>query len=88
MDETTIHTLYGIPIRIAPTYKKRVKTHRIKLIDWIFKLIYGYKDESYLPKGMDVVMADGVLYVRDVDILNKIKEEIENGEDGMRCNGS
>lgn len=64
-----------IQIRLASSYKIRVKTHRNKIVDWIFKLIYGYKEESYFPEGCDVVCIGKVLYVRDKATLEKILKD-------------
>ena len=68
--------LFGIPVMIA-THKVRKKTHPIKLIDWVFKKIYGYVDESFLPDGTDIICTPKVVYVRDEETLEKLKSGIK-----------
>ena len=61
---------------IAPQIKKRKKTSRYKLIDWIYKKLFGYEYESAIQS--DVVLFDGKLMFRDQETYDRAKAAIEN----------
>ena len=66
----------GIPCILAGQIKKQKKTHKNKLINWIYKITCGYKYESTMPEGMDVVFMDGKLVFRDQTTLDKFAGQI------------
>lgn len=61
---------------IAPQIKKRKKTSRYKLIDWIYKKLFGYAYESVIQS--DVVLFDGKLMFRDQETYDRVTAAIEN----------
>lgn len=61
---------------IAPQIKKRKKTSRYKLIDWIYKKLFGYEYESAIQS--DVVLFDGRLMFRDQETYDRVTAAIEN----------
>lgn len=70
-----IKSLFGYECIVADQIKKRKKTSRYKIIDWFYKKIYGYKYESPLPDGTDIMMFDNKIIFRDEATFNKIKEQ-------------
>lgn len=66
--------LFGYECVVAET-KKQKKTSRYKIVNWLYKKIYGYKYESLLPDGTDVVVLDNKLIFRDEATFNKVKEQ-------------
>lgn len=72
-----IESLLGYECVIAQT-KKQKKTSRHKIINWLYKKIYGYKYESLLPDGVGAIVLGNKIMFRDEATLNKIKEQIEN----------
>ncbi len=71
-----IESLFGYECVIVQT-KKQKKTSKHKIINWLYKKIYGYKYESLLPDGSDVVVFGNKIMFRDEETFNKIKEQIE-----------
>lgn len=61
---------------IAPQIKKRKKTSRYKLIDWIYEKLFGYEYESVIQS--DVVLFDGKLMFRDQETYDRVVAAIVN----------
>lgn len=61
---------------IAPQIKRRKKTSRYKLIDWIYEKLFGYEYESVIQS--DVVLFDGKLMFRDQETYDRVTAAIEN----------
>jgi hypothetical protein len=65
----------GTPCIIA-SHKKQKKTSKYKLINWLYKKMYGYEEVSYLPDGTDVMYFDGQLIFRSREVFNRIMEDL------------
>lgn len=65
----------GIPCIIA-SQKKQKKTSKYKLINWLYKKIYGYEEVSYLPDGTDMIYFDGQLIFRSREACDRIMEDL------------
>lgn len=63
---------------IAPQIKKRKKTSKYKLIDWIYKKLYGYEYISTLPDGIHAIHFDGKIIFRDQETYDRVKNSIIN----------
>ena len=61
---------------IAPQIKRRKKTSKYKLIDWIYKKLFGYEYESVIQS--DVVLFDGKLMFRDQETYDRVTAAIMN----------
>lgn len=61
---------------IAPQIKKRKKTSRYKLIDWIYEKLFGYEYESVIHS--DVVLFDGKIMFRDQETYDRVMAAIVN----------
>lgn len=72
-----LNKIFGIPCVIT-SHKKRYKMSEYKLIDWIYKKMYGYKEEIIMPEGASVVYFDGVLYFRDEATFNQMAKMYED----------
>lgn len=70
-----VESLFGYECIVADQIKKQKKTSRYKIVNWLYKKIYGYKYESPLPDGTDVVVFDNKIIFRDEATLNKVKEQ-------------
>ena len=71
-------SLFGYECIVADQIKKQKKTSKHKIINWFYKKVYGYKYESLLPDGTDVLVLNNKIMFRDDATLNKIKDLIEN----------
>lgn len=83
----SIGYFYGRECFIADTYKTRVKTHNNKIIDWFYKIIYGYEKKSYLENvtnGDVVALGDSLIFkdkktyeelTRQKDFINYVKNQ-------------
>ena len=68
----------AINVYISGTYKVRVRTHKNCLVDWFYKIKYGWKDVPYLPEGTDMVHIPGYgIIVRDETVLEQVKAVCE-----------
>ena len=65
----------GAPCIIA-SYKKQKKTSKYKLINWLYKKIYGYEEVSSLPEGTNMMYFDGQFIFRSNEIFDKTMETI------------
>ena len=70
----------GYECIIAHQMKKQNKTSKYKIVNWVYKKVYGYKYKSTFPEGIDVVMIDNKLIVRDRETFDKIKNNINNAK--------
>lgn len=70
-----IEPLFGYECIVANQIKKQKKTSKYKIINWFYKKVYGYKYESPLPDGTDVVVFDNKIIFRDEATFNKVKEQ-------------
>lgn len=61
---------------IAPKIKRQKKTNKYRVINWIYKKLYGYKYESIIQS--DVMMFDGKLMFKDKEIYDRVKDSIMN----------
>ena len=61
---------------IAPQIKKRKKTSRYKLIDWIYEKLFGYEYESVIQSS--VVLFDGKVMFRDQETYDRVMAAIVN----------
>lgn len=61
---------------IAPQIKRQKKTNKYRVINWIYKKLYGYKYESIIQS--DVMMFDGKLMFKDKEIYDRVKDSIMN----------
>lgn len=63
---------------IAEQIKRRKKTSKYKLIDWIYKKLYGYEYISTLPDGIYAMHLDGKIIFRDQETYDRVKNSIIN----------
>jgi hypothetical protein len=68
--------LFGMTCIIASQHT-RVKVSKYKLIDWLYKKIYGYKEEVIFPEGASVILFDNKLYFRDKATFDRLVKEKE-----------
>lgn len=66
----------GIPCIIAQQIKKQKKTSKYKVINWIYKKIYGYEYESVLPEGTDMLYFNGSIIFRNEETFEWAKRLI------------
>lgn len=62
------------------SYNAQRKTSKIRLLNWIFKKIYGYEEKSYLPDGVAWIKVENVLWFRDKETLDKVMEVVRKTE--------
>lgn len=66
----------GTPCIIA-SHKKQKKTSKYKLINWLYKKVYGYEEVSSLPEGTDMMYFDGQFIFRSHAVFERIIEDLE-----------
>ena len=72
---------YEFPCIIADQIKKQKKTSKCKLINWIYKKLFGYEYESTLPEGCSVILLGDKLVFRDQETYERVRDSIlENNE--------
>ena len=72
-----IYGMYtGIPCRIAPQAKKQKKTSRYKIINWLYRKMYGYEYESTMPVGTDAIYVNGEFIFRDKETFDRLTAQI------------
>lgn len=64
----------GMNVEILPCTKVQVKTHRNRLINWIFKKMYGYRNEYILSEDNPAVVVGNTIYLRDEQTYELLKE--------------
>ena len=67
-------TLYGMRCIIAPSFKRQVKTSRCKLINWIYKKVYGYVEESVQEQDIIHLPYMNQLIFKDKETFDRVKE--------------
>lgn len=74
--------IMGIRCVVVGTYKTQRKTSRNRLLNWIFKKVYGFEEKHYMPDGVDCyyVKTDNVLLFRDKDVLERTMRALERRE--------
>lgn len=68
--------LFGTPCIIADQIKRQKKTSKYRLVNWLYKKIYGYEYESTMPEGTDVIYFESKLIFRDKETFDKVKEQV------------
>lgn len=61
---------------IAPQIKRQKKTNKYRVINWIYKKLYGYEYESTIKS--DVMMFDGKIMFKDQETYERVKDSIMN----------
>ena len=64
---------------IAQQIKKQKVTSRNKIVNWFCK-IFGYKYESVLPPGCNVVMYGDKLIFRDQETYDMVKNSLSENK--------
>lgn len=82
MNEINKMLLGGMRIEILPERKVQVKTHRIRLINWIFKKLYGYKPEYMLDENTPAVVVGDTIYLRNKGVYEALKESFSERNTG------
>ena len=59
---------------IVASYNVQRKTSRNRLLNWIFKKIYGVEEKSYLPDGTGCVITGDVIFFRSKELLESTLE--------------
>lgn len=59
---------------MVASYSAQRKTSRNRLLNWIFKKIYGFEEKSYLPDGVACIKVENVFWFRDKETLEKVLE--------------
>ena len=67
---------WGKECIIAPQIKRRKKTSKYKLIDWIYEKLFGYEYESAIQSA--VVLFDGKIMFRDQETYDRVMAAIVN----------
>ena len=67
--------LFGIPCVITDQIKMQKKTSKYKIVNWLYKKIYGYKYESTMPEGTDIVCFDDEIVFRNKEVFDKVEEQ-------------
>lgn len=76
MDTKQIHKalMMGMNVEILPCTKVQVKTHRNRLVNWIFKKLYGFRDVYILSEDNPAVVVGNTIYLRDEQTYELLKE--------------
>ena len=61
---------------VIDSYKKQKKTSKYRLINWLYKKIYGYEEISFLPEGVDVLYYNNELHFRDEKTYKTMLKEL------------
>lgn len=71
---------YGMQCVIAPSIKRRVKTSRFKILDWIYKKIYGYVEESMIESDMIHIPWENKIMFKDKETMDRVMKIISEVE--------
>lgn len=76
-----MNELFGMPCIIA-SQKKQKKTSKYKLINWLYKKVYGYEEVSLFPKdtfseGVNFIYFDNKLYLKNNEAFDWLVNELE-----------
>lgn len=68
--------IMGMRCLVVGTYKAQRKTSRNRLLNWIFKKVYGFEEKSYMPDGVDCyyLKTGNVILFRSKEILERVLE--------------
>jgi len=69
--------LYGKSCSIAPQIKKQKKSSKYRLLNWLYEKMYGYKYESTLPEGTDIIFVNNTYIFRNQETFDKVKDFID-----------
>lgn len=72
--EIAWYKMMGMNVEILPCMKVQVKTHHNRLINWIFKKMYGYRNEYILDEYTPAVVVGNTIYLRDESVVEILKE--------------
>lgn len=75
--EKTNKFFYGVQCVIAPQIKRRVKTSKFKILDWIYKKVYGYYEESVIESDMIHLPWENKIVFKDRETMDRIKKSID-----------
>ena len=67
-------SLYGMNCTIGPSIKKQVKTSRNRLLNWLYKKLYGYIDEPIQEIPVVIIPSKNKVIFRDEETFNKAKD--------------
>lgn len=67
-------SLYGMDCIIGPSIKKQVKTSRNKILNWIYKKLYGYIEEPIQETPVVVIPSKNKVIFKDEETFNKAKD--------------
>jgi hypothetical protein len=67
-------TFYGMQCIIAPSIKRQVKTSKCKLLNWIYKKVYGFVEESVQEQDIIHLPFTNQLVFKDKATFNRVKE--------------
>lgn len=73
--------LNGMECIIAPSIKRQVKTSRCKLLNWIYKKMYGYVEESVQEQDMIHLPWTNQIVFKDKETFNRVKEALNEVAD-------
>ena len=68
--------IYGKTCIIAQQIKKQKKTSRCKVLNWIYKVLYGYTYESVLPPETSFIVIGDKLIFRDQQTYDMVKSSV------------
>lgn len=68
--------LFGTSCIIAQQIKRQKKTSKYRIINWLYKKIYGYEYESTMPEGTDMIYLGNRIIFRNKETFDKVKEQI------------
>lgn len=80
MNEINKMSFGGMNVEILPPRKVQVKTHRIRLINWIFKKLYGYTEKYMLNENTPAVVVGNTIYLRNESVYELLKESLGEKE--------
>lgn len=73
--------LYGMQCIIAPSIKRQVKTSRCKLMNWIYKKMYGYVEEPMQEQDIIYVPWTNQIVFKDKETFERVRTIISEVED-------
>lgn len=69
-------TINGHPCRLMKKYEVvQKKTHKNKIINFIYRIIYGYAKFSHFPEQVNMAYMDGVYYFKDKETYKRVSRE-------------
>jgi len=82
-----LERLYGHTCIILPSYKAQKKAHRNKLINFIYRIVYGYVTRYAIDQ--DMVVVGNIIYFKNMDAYNSAINVANkfNQQGGQQTNG-